>query len=72
MNHPAYQNLTWREKNERIGKLVHLFQNSETAFNEMNILIKAADAIDYFQDVEFFPTTIPAPDTHIASNTNKD
>jgi len=57
MNHEKYQQLTWKEKNERIGKLVHLYQNSEIAFNDMNRLLKAADEINYFEDIEFFPPT---------------
>jgi len=56
-NHEKYQQLTWKEKNERIGKLVHLYQNSEIAFNDMNRLLKAADDINYFEDVEFFSPT---------------
>lgn len=57
MNHELYQKLTWKEKNERIGKCLHLYQNVEAAFHEMNKLIDIADEIGIFKDIEFFPTT---------------
>ncbi len=74
MNHEKYLQLTWREKNERIGKIIHLFQNVEAAFDEMNNLIKIADECDVFKDVDFFPPTQIIPttnDTYISTNTNE-
>ena len=78
-NHELYQKLTWKEKNERIGKIIHLFQNNESAFEDMNRLIDIADRIEYFKDIDFFPTTRtsqsqqeePAMESHITNYTTK-
>ena len=62
MNHDKYLQLSWKEKNERIGKLVHLYQNSETMFHEMNLLIIAAEKANFFNDVVILPPNNPPAD----------
>ena len=56
-NHEKYLQLSWREKNENVGKIVHLFQNSETAFEKIMLLIDAADAVHFFENTYFFAPT---------------
>ena len=55
MNHEDYLSLTWKEKNERIGKIVHLYQNNKPMFDEFNRLLEASEKSDFFKDVEILP-----------------
>lgn len=52
-NHQEYLKLTWKEKNENVGRIVHLYQNSESAFKVMNKIIKTAEEIGFFDNVAF-------------------
>jgi len=57
MNHDKYIELSWREKKENMQKLFHLYQNSEWAFERMNMLLKKAERENLFKNVDFFPPT---------------
>jgi hypothetical protein len=56
-NHNLYLELSHQEKFVKIGKLIHLYQNSTVAFEAMEHILAAAESVDYFKEVKINPTT---------------
>ncbi len=55
MNCPGYQNLLPQEKYDRLGKLIHLYQNDQDFFNSANKEIGIATRFGLFDGVEIMP-----------------
>lgn len=55
MNCIGYQNLLPQEKYEKLGKIIHLFQNHEPHFEAMCGLIEWGEKNGLFDGVEIMP-----------------
>ena len=54
-NHEKFIEMPLYDKWIAYGKIQHLYSTSPTAFEKINLLIQAADEMDYFSDIKFMP-----------------
>ena len=55
----SYNQLTIVEKTQFVGRLIHIIQSEENAFNVADTLLKKADAEGWFDKVTILPTEDP-------------